>query len=414
MNAEIIAVGTELLLGQILNTNAQFLSVELSNLGIDVYFQTVVGDNQKRLEETLQTALKRADIVILTGGLGPTKDDLTKETIAQVLNLQLKLHQESLDKIKEFFAKMHRVMASNNEKQAFLPEGSIILPNNNGTAPGCIIEKDNNIVIMLPGPPKEMQPMFKEYVYPYLLKKSPYTIYSKVLRIFGIGESSLEEKLIDIFENQSNPTIAPYAKQGEVTLRITAKCESEEVAKGLIAPVEEQIRNRLGIMVYGIEEESLEEVTCKLLMEKNLTLATAESCTGGLLAEKITSTPGISKCFHTGVVTYSNESKVNLLGVSQDTLQQYGAVSCQTALEMAKGIRERSKADIGISITGIAGPGGGTPQKPVGLVYVGMATQQKCWYNELRLVGNRERIRNITVMNALDMLRKYLLTGETK
>ncbi|MDK2798416.1 MAG: nicotinamide-nucleotide amidase [Clostridiales bacterium] len=412
MNAEIIAVGTELLLGQILNTNAQFLSVELSNLGINVYFQTVVGDNQQRLKETFHTALKRADIVILTGGLGPTKDDLTKEIVAETLGLSLELHKESLDRIKTFFAAMHREMASNNEKQAYLPKGSIVLINNNGTAPGCIIEKDDKIVVMLPGPPKEMKPMFRESVYPYLRKKTSNIIYSRVLRIFGIGESSLEQKLIDIIDNQNNPTVAPYAQEGEVTLRITAKCENEEAAEKLIVPVENEIRNRLGITVYGVGEESLEEVTAKLLMEKEITLATAESCTGGLLAEKITRIPGISKSFITGVVTYSNASKIQLLGVSIDTLNQYGAVSAQTALEMAKGIRERSNTDIGISVTGIAGPGGGSEEKPVGLVYIGMATRQKCWYSELRLIGNREKIRNITTLNALDMIRRYLLSGQ--
>ncbi|MGE4283824.1 MAG: competence/damage-inducible protein A [Clostridia bacterium] len=409
MNAEIIAVGTELLLGQILNTNAQYLSVELSQLGIDVFYQTVVGDNQKRLEEALQNALDRTDIVILTGGLGPTKDDLTKETVAQIMGLSLVPHQESLDRIKSFFHKMHRVMTNNNEKQALLPEGSIVLLNDNGTAPGCIIEKNGKTIVMLPGPPKEMQPMFKQSVYPYLRNKSPYIIHSHVLRIFGIGESALEEQLADIFESQSNPTIAPYAKQGEVTLRITAKCEDVENAEKLIQPVEDEIRSRLGITVYGVEEESLEEVTCRLLMDKGVSVATAESCTGGLLSERFTSIPGISKCFHMGAITYSNDSKAELLGVSSHTLDRYGAVSSQTALEMADGIRKKSDADIGISVTGIAGPGGGSQEKPVGLVYIGISTPDKKWYKELHLTGNRERIRNMIVMNTLDIIRKHLL-----
>ncbi|NLY44228.1 MAG: competence/damage-inducible protein A [Clostridiaceae bacterium] len=409
MKAEIIAVGTELLLGQILNTNAQYLSVQLSQLGIDVFFQTVVGDNAMRLEETVRTALQRAEVVILTGGLGPTKDDLTKETVAKILDIPLKLHQESLDRIKGYFEKMCRPMSSNNEKQAMLPEGCIVLPNDVGTAPGCIVEKDKNIVILLPGPPNEMQLMFKQHVYPYLRSRSPFIIYSKVLRVFGTGEASLAEELMDIFENQTNPPVTPYAKQGEVTLRITAKAENEEEAKKLIEPLEQEIRKRLGKRIYGIDEESLEQVVARLLMEQKKTLATAESCTGGLLAQKITSIPGISQCFNTGVITYSNESKVKLLGVLQETLDKFGAVSHQTALEMAEGIRNRYKADIGIAITGIAGPGGGTSKKPVGLVYIGMAVPDKSWYQELHLSGTRERIRNLSTMYALDMIRLYLL-----
>jgi nicotinamide-nucleotide amidase len=325
------------------------------------------------------------------------------------MGLPLELHQDSLERIKDFFSRINRKMSKNNEKQAMLPKGSIVLPNDHGTAPGCIIENDDKIIVMLPGPPKEMQPMFQQSVYPFLREKSPYIIHSRVLRIFGIGESSLEEKLSDLFEKQNNPTIAPYAKQGEVTLRITAKCEDIETAEKLIAPVEAEIRNRLGITVYGMEEESLEEVACRLLMEKNVSVATAESCTGGMLGEKITSISGISTCYHMGFITYSNEAKAELLGVSQETLKQYGAVSSQTAVEMADGVRRKANADIGISITGIAGPGGGSEEKPVGLVYIGMSTREKSWFKELHLVGNRERIRNMTTMNAFDMIRKYLL-----
>ncbi len=409
MNAEIIAVGTELLLGQIVNTNAQFLSERLSQLGINVYFQVVVGDNEKRLTQTLQQGLERSDLIILTGGLGPTKDDLTKETIAKILELPLELHEKSLKRIKDFFSSIHRKMAENNTKQAFLPKDAMVLQNDNGTAPGCLIEKNNKIVIMLPGPPKEMQPMFNNYVAPYLRSKTSETIYSKVLRIFGVGESSLEVKLEDLLEKQSNPTIAPYAKQCEVTLRITSKCKTEEEANQLIEPVEQEIRNRLGMTVYGEGEEILEVVVAKLLMKKGLTIATAESCTGGLLAEKFTRVPGISRSFSRGVITYSNESKMELLGVKENTLMQYGAVSAQTALEMAQGIREHSNVDIGVSITGIAGPGGGTEEKPVGLVYVGISTKERTWFKELRLTRSRDRIRNMTTMHALDMVRRYIL-----
>ncbi len=411
MNAEIIAVGTELLLGEIVNTNAQFLSDRLSQLGINVYYQVVVGDNKKRLSQTLQASLERSDMVILTGGLGPTKDDLTKETIAETLALPLELHEESLKRIKDFYTSIHREMAKNNIKQAYLPKGATVLKNDNGTAPGCIIEKNNKVVVMLPGPPREMQPMFNNSVYPFLRRKTSDAIYSKVLRIFGVGESSLEEKLEDLFEEQSNPTIAPYAKQGEVRLRITSKCKSEEEANKLIAPVEEEIRKRLGVTVYGEGEETLEKVVAKLLMEKNLTIATAESCTGGLLAEKITRVPGISKSFTKGVITYSNESKMELLGVKKETLQEFGAVSAQTAVQMAQGIRERSNVDIGVSITGIAGPGGGTKEKPVGLVYVGVSTEERTWFKELRLSRSRENIRYRTTMHALDMVRRYMVEG---
>ncbi len=409
MKAEIINVGTELLLGQILNTNAQFLSMELSRLGIDIYFQTVVGDNQTRLKETFNAALNRADIIILTGGIGPTKDDLTKETVAEALSLPLEQDKESLKSIEIYFEKIHRKMCLNNKKQAFFPKGSIIIPNKNGTAPGCIIEKDNNIIIILPGPPLELQAMFKNYVYNYLLKKTDKIIYSKVLNIFGIGESLLEERLSDIFEKQTNPTIAPYANQGILTLRITAKAKDEETAKKLIEPMEAEIRKRIGTMIYGEGDETLESLISKLLINRNISIATAESCTGGLFAEKLTRMPGISKVFSEGLVTYSNNAKINLLNVSPSTLDEYGAVSHQTVIEMAEGIKEKSKSDIGIAITGIAGPDGGTKEKPVGTVYIGLATDKISYYKKYQLTGNRDRVRNITVMHAFDMLREHLI-----
>ncbi len=409
MNAEIIAVGTELLLGEILNTNAQFLSQNLSNLGIDVYFQTVVGDNPKRLKETFETALTRADIIILTGGLGPTKDDLTKETVAQTMGLTLELHTESLQKIKVFFSSIHREMTINNEKQAYLPKGCMALENHHGTAPGCLIEHQQKVVVMLPGPPQEMKPMFTKYVYPYLRSKGTNIIYSRVLRIFGVGESALEEMLSDIMENQHNPTIAPYAKQGEVALRITAKCESEETAKKMIAPLEKTIRQRLGFNVYGEGNTPLAEVVGSLLKEKGKTVAVAESCTGGLLSEQITRSPGISKCFITGAITYSNESKIKLLNVSPQTLDKYGAVSEQTALEMAEGVKRLGGTDIGISITGIAGPDGGTQEKPVGCIYIGVVTNDKSTCKKINLVGDRLKIRNMTAMHALDMIRHLIV-----
>ncbi len=410
MNAEILAVGTELLLGQILNTNAQFISQEFSGLGINVFFQTVVGDNENRLKECIKTALDRSDIVILTGGLGPTKDDLTKETVSKVMEIPLELNKEIENKIRKYFEPIGNSMPQNNLKQAYLPKGCVILDNNKGTAPGCIVEKNGKIAILLPGPPNELEPMFKEHVYPYIRSKNSNVIYSKVLRVFGIGESALEQKLSKIIDNQNNPTIAPYAKQGEVILRLTSKSENEEEAKDIIKPVEMMIRTLLGDMVYGEgDDNSLEQTVSELLIKKKIKIATAESCTGGLLAEKLTRTPGISTCYDRGVITYSNESKTELLGVSVDILDKYGAVSFQSAMEMADGIRRISSSDIGISITGIAGPEGGTLSKPVGQIFIAISTTNKTWYKELRLSGSRERIRNMSAMNALDMVRTYLL-----
>ena len=408
MKAELICVGTELLLGQILNTNAQFLSVELSKLGIDLYYETVVGDNKQRLSDIFKTAIDRSDLIIFTGGLGPTTDDITKETVSEVMGVPLELHEESLREIKEYFKKLNRDMPANNEKQAYLPVGCIVLKNDEGTAPGCIIEKDNKIVVVLPGPPRELQPMFNRYTKPYLLNKTDEIIYSKVLKFFGIGESDLETRLASLIKKQSNPTIALYAKPGEVTVRITAKTNNNETAQKLIKPVEDEIRHIAGEYIYGIDDQTLEEVVFDLLKEKEMTISTAESCTGGLLSEKLTRLPGISKYFNQGVITYSNDSKVNLLGVKKETLEKYGAVSGNTAEEMAYGIRLSSKTYMGLSITGIAGPTGGTEFKPVGLVYIGVSTPEKTWNKELRLSGSRDKIRNMAAMYSLDEARKYL------
>jgi nicotinamide-nucleotide amidase len=410
MNAEIIAVGTELLLGQIANTNAQYISQELSNLGINVFYHTVVGDNPKRLEDTFKSALKRSDMIIFTGGLGPTKDDLTKETIANTLGLKLAVNEESLKRLNSYFEKMNRAMTENNKKQTYLPETSIALQNDNGTAPGCIIDKNDKIVIMLPGPPREMKPMFRNGVLPHISNKTSCVLRSKVLRFFGIGESSLDDQLSDLIDSQTNPTIAPYAQLGEVVLRITGRGKDEKEAISLIVPVEEEIRNRLGKFIYGEgDENSLAEVTAKMLINNNVKIGTAESCTGGLLAKTLTDIPSISATFSRGLVTYSNESKMELLGVRKDTLEIYGAVSKETAIEMAEGLVKNSDIELAVSITGIAGPDGGTEEKPVGLVFLGFATKEKSWVKEIRNVGNRDRIRKITVLHALDSIRKYIL-----
>ena len=408
MKAEILAVGTELLMGQISNTNAQYLSSRLPNVGIGVYYHDVVGDNPERLKQCLSLALSRSDIVIMTGGLGPTQDDLTKETVAAAVNRKLVLDQESLDKMTAFFSRLNRSMTQNNIKQAYMPEGCIIIRNKNGTAPGCIIEEGEKIIIMLPGPPSEMQPMFDDSVMPYFEAKSEFRLESRFLRIFGIGESAMEDMLIDLIDTQTNPTIAPYAKDGEVTLRITARYAKDRTEEDIITPVENEIRRRLGDAVYSNDNSNLEEVAAKLLMESKMTLALAESCTGGLLSAKLTEISGISAVFDRAVITYSNRSKVEALGVKQETLDLYGAVSRQTAEEMAEGIRKVSATDLGISITGIAGPEGGTQEKPVGLVYIALAHKNGVIAKKLELWGGRNRIRNVTCLHVFDMVRRYL------
>jgi len=411
MNCEILSVGTELLLGDILNTNAQYLGKRLSDLGIFVYHQAVVGDNPERLREAYKIAFSRADLVITTGGLGPTKDDLTKEVAFEYFGKESVLHEESFKYIEDLFKRSNRTMSDSNKKQAFFPKDAIVLKNNNGTAPGCIIEDKGKVLIMLPGPPREMKPMFEEAVVPYLSKFSDNILVSKVLRVFGLGESLAADMLGDLLDNK-NPTIAPYAKEGEVTFRITAKAKSQEEAKELIEPIEKQAREILGDNVYGEGDTSLEEVLGNFLVENQLTIATAESCTGGMVAAKLINYPGISSCFLDGVVSYSNESKVARLGVEEETLEKFGAVSHQVAEEMAIGISKTSGAHIGLSTTGIAGPGGGTEEKPVGLVYVGICYKGEVVTRELNLSGNRQKIRERTTMILLDMLRRELICNK--
>lgn len=407
--AEVLAVGTELLMGQIANTNAQYISGRLPDAGVGVYYHSVVGDNPQRLKECLSLALRRSDVVLMTGGLGPTEDDLTKETVAGVLNRRLLLHEESLEKIKAFFVRFNREMTENNVKQAYLPENSIIVKNSNGTAPGCIIEDGDKVVVMLPGPPSEMKPMFEETVFPYFLEKSEHKLVSRYVRIFGIGESAVEDKLMDIVTRQSNPTIAPYAKEGEVTLRITARYDKASKEADLIGPVIEQIKSRLGHAVYSVDNENLEEVAARLLLKNGLTISIAESCTGGMVSSRLTDVPGISGCFNRGIVAYSNQAKIENLGVAPETIEKHGAVSSKTAVEMAGGIRRVSQSDIGLSVTGIAGPDGGTPEKPVGLVYIGLSGSKGTEFRELRLWGSRSRIRNVTCLHAFDMIRRYVV-----
>ncbi|MDA8233248.1 MAG: competence/damage-inducible protein A [Clostridia bacterium] len=412
MKAELVCTGTELLLGQILNTNAQYLSQQLSTIGVDVYFHTVVGDNPGRIKEAINQALKRADVVITTGGLGPTMDDLTKEMAVEALGLELELHQESLRIIEEFFRQRGRQMAENNRKQAMFPKEAIVLPNPMGTAPGAILERQGKWVVILPGPPFELRPMVENHVLPYLQKVigiQPETILSRVVRLIGIGESQMEEKISDLILNQTNPTIAPLAKTGEVHIRVTAKTASGEEAGTLIDGVVKELENRLGRYIFGYDEESLELVVGRMLRERNLSIALAESCTGGLIASKLTDIAGSSDYVLYGVVSYSNQAKMDLLKVKEETLLAHGAVSEATAREMAQGVRAMGSANLGLAVTGIAGPGGGTPQKPVGLVYIALAFENNTLCKEFRFTGDRATIKLLTANVALNMVRTFLM-----
>ncbi len=407
MKAEIISIGTEILLGDILNTNAQFLAKELAELGVGVYHQSVVGDNNKRVLEVFNNAFKECDTIITTGGLGPTKDDLTKELAAKYFNMEMKLREDLLCDLEAYFKKNNFEMTENNKKQCYFPDEAIILPNPNGTAPGAIFEKDGKRIILLPGPPREMEPMFKNHVDPYLSKFTDGIIVSKVLRIFGLGESKMEDLVSDLLDNE-NPTVAPYAKNVDVILRITAKGKDEEEAKKLIEPMEKEIRSRLGNNIYGEGETPLEEVVGKMLVDKKMTISTAESCTGGLVASTLINYPGISEVFMEGAVTYSNEAKMRRLGVKRETLDKFGAVSEECAREMAEGISKTSNTRIGVSTTGLAGPGGGTLEKPVGLVYVGLSIDGETKVKKFNFKDNRQRIRRKTMMNLLDWIRREL------
>ena len=405
MRCELLSVGTEILLGDIVNTNAQFLAKELASMGIDIYYQSVVGDNKERMLQAFKEGLSRSDMIITTGGLGPTKDDMTKELACEYFGYKCELHEESLESIKEYFRRMWREFVESNEKQAYFPKEAIILKNNAGTAPGAIIKKDDKTIIVLPGPPSEMKRMFNESVRPYLEKLTGNTIVSEVVRIHGVGESKVEELVQDLIDNGKNPTVAPYAKEGEVTLRVTAKAKTKEEGEKLIDPVLTEIKNRLGDSIYNIGEEGLNLTVAKLLVDKKLTIGTSESCTGGLLGAGLIDYPGISSSFLEGAITYSNEAKIKTLGVKKETLEKFGAVSEETAREMAEGIRKRCGADIGVSTTGIAGPDGGTDDKPVGLVYIGLSIADKTIVTRNVFNGDRNSVRRRACLKAFDMIR---------
>lgn len=424
--AEILSIGTELLLGQVLDTNAQFIGTELAKLGIDCFYRTTVGDNVSRMKDSFKTALSRADIVICTGGLGPTADDLTMETIAAVFGVPMVFDEAVFERIKSLFATMRYKMPESNRKQALRPEGANILPNPVGTAPGIIWKIDPQIaakagitgektILSFPGVPKELEAMWYETAVPYLAKTySAGTIWSRELRHFGIGESALAEKFAHLLE-LSNPTVAPYAGRGECRLRVTSKSQTAEQAKALAMPVIDEILKGSGKLCYGFDNDTLESVVGSLLTEKGKTLAAAESCTGGLVSARLTDISGSSNYVKLNVVSYANEAKMELLGVTEQVLKSFGAVSAECAEQMAKGIRQVAKSDLGLSVTGIAGPTGGTVEKPVGLVYIGLAAEGKYTSKELRYPSHLSRadIRYRSANEALNMVRLFLLESSS-
>lgn len=382
--AEILCVGTELLLGDIVNTNAAFLSKRLASLGIAVYHQTVVGDHPERLRVALSDAFDghgrpAADLVILSGGLGPTYDDLTKETVAAYFGREMRMHEESLARIRDFFARTGRVMTENNQKQAMMPEGCVVFPNDYGTAPALAVGDATRTAIMLPGPPAELVPIFDELVVPFLRKYTEGVLISRNIHIMGLGESTVEAMLHDLMVSSENPTVAPYCKSGEVRLRVTARAINEATATALCDGMVACIQQNKDIRpyIYGVDCDNVETALVRLLTERGLTVATAESCTGGLMGARITGVSGASRVFLGGCMTYTNDMKIQLLGVDPATIDAHTEVSAETAAEMAAGVRERLGADVGLSATGYAGPTGGTEENPVGTVYVGVATKDK-------------------------------------
>jgi nicotinamide-nucleotide amidase len=411
MVAEILSVGTELLLGQIVDSNAAYLGRTLAGLGVDLFYKSTVGDNEGRVIDTLRRARDRADLIITSGGLGPTEDDLTKECIAHVFEEELVMHEPSLEQLHRFFARRGVPMPERNAKQALIYRHGRTLDNPNGTAPGALLEKGGKIVISLPGPPNEMIPMVENHVIPLLterLQGQRQYLVTRVMRFIGIGESAVEEKVQDLIRS-TNPSLAPLAHTGEVHLRIGAKADSPEAAEALIQPMETELRSRLGRFIYGVDKTILEAAIVQLLKERGKTVACAESCTGGGLGARLTAIPGSSAAFLGGVVSYSNDAKVRLLGVDPALLAEHGAVSGPVAEAMARGAREQLGSDLAVSITGVAGPDGGTPEKPVGLVYVGIATADRVFAQENHFIGIREDVRRRSTQVALQMIRDELL-----
>ena len=413
MTVEVICVGTEILLGNIVNTNAAYLSEKCAGLGLSCYFQSVVGDNEERLTQVLSCAVSRSDIVILSGGLGPTEDDLTKEVAAKVCGKELHADDHSMERIAEYFARRDIIPTENNWKQAYIPEGAIVVDNHNGTAPGIIIQTDDEPkkhILLIPGPPNELYPMFENDMMPYLASLSAQVLMSETVKIAGRGESWVAAEISDLIDKQTNPTIAPYAKTGEVHLRVTAKAEDEAFAKKLLKPVVKELKKRFPKDVYTTDEHvQLEDHLVALLKAHHLSITTAESCTGGLVAGRIVNVPGASEVLNQAIVTYANKAKMKMLGVSKKTLKKHGAVSKKTAKEMAKGAAKLAKADVAIAITGIAGPDGGTKEKPVGLVYIGCYVDGDVTVKECHFTGNREKVRDYAVVTSLDLARRCII-----
>ncbi|MDA8229000.1 MAG: competence/damage-inducible protein A [Desulfitobacterium hafniense] len=414
MKAEIISTGTELLLGQTLNTSAFYLTEQLSSLGIEVDYHTTVGDNPERLKNVIRQAIERSDLIITTGGTGPTKDDLAKELVAQILNLDLVLDRNSLEAIKAFFAGRNAEMPRSNEKQAYIPQGAKILPNPAGTAPGAIVTNQNKKIVILPGPPSELEPMFTNYLLPELkslTQKDSHRMQVRVLKLFGLDESAVEEIIGDLML-QSSPAITLLAKRGELHIRLIVRNVDQTNAERILDQTEREIRTRLGDKVFGKDKETLVGIVSQELKKANLSLAVAESCTGGMLGAALTQESGSSEFFLGGVISYSNSLKVGILGINQCTLDSVGAVSQETAREMAEGVRKLTGAKIGMSITGIAGPTGGSHEKPVGLVYIGLAAHEGVEARRFQFFGGRDSVRQLSVNAALQWLRCYLLRSK--
>ena len=408
MKVEIITVGNEVVCGYTINTNASYLAKEVQALGMQPTYISTICDEQSIIKETVINAAKRAELILVTGGLGPTPDDLTKEAVCEALNLPIQVIPEQLEKIQKYFNEKGCKMPSNNEKQAAFPKEAIILNNDCGTAPGCLIESENTTIVLLPGPPRELQMMFSKYVVPLLKDKSTKAFGRLDVKCFGIGESELATRIKHLLGQNENITVATYVNNGEVIVRITAYANQEEEAKRLTENMGKKVHHCLEEFIIGYNEEELEENVVQLLLNQNLTISTVESCTGGLIAATLVRCGGVSTCFKEGIITYSNEAKMKYIGVNKETLAEVGAVSEETAREMAEGIRREPKVDIGLSSTGSAGPGGGTPKKPVGLVYIGIATKEGTDVFKLQLNGSRQEIREKTVKHILFQLYKKI------
>lgn len=408
MKVEIIAVGHEVVYGHTVNTNASYLAREIQLCGLEPSYMSAIGDEAIKIKQALHIALKRSDVIIFTGGLGPTPDDLTKEVVCETLGMKMERIPEVYDSLKAYFNKMGREMPSNNEKQAKFPMGAKILSNDCGTAPGCLLDIQGKTIVLLPGPPKEMQRMFSNYALPLLKNRTSVIIKHLDIKCFGIGESELAQKIDTLLGSKEGTNVATYINEGEVIVRITVHEKSDKEADKKLYDLKNKIEARLESYIFGYNEDKLEENLMKCLSERHMTVATVESCTGGLIAATLINYSGASACMKEGIVTYSNEAKMKYVDVQRETLQTVGAVSEETAREMAEGIRKRAQSDIGLSSTGIAGPTGGTPSKPVGLVYIGIATAKETQVFKLQLNGSRQEVRQKTVKHILFQLYKKL------